>query len=133
MREKKAIGMNFIVGSATTYQGKPQSFNVIYVDPVTVLPTNFETHAFDLEYANQHDEPKWDLKYNYIDEYNLPDMSPQSFMDHSNKIYQDEAAAIQYRTNRYVGGPGQDPSAPLSFKDRMELYCQTISNDFDEW
>ena len=52
MREKKPIGMNFIVGSATTFHGKPQSFNVIYVDPVTVLPVNFETHAFDLNHAN---------------------------------------------------------------------------------
>ena len=54
-------------------------------------------------------------------------------MDHSNRIYQDAATAIQYRTNRYIGGPGAHPEKPLSFKDRMELYCQTISNDFDEW
>jgi hypothetical protein len=44
--------MNFIVGSATTYKGKPPSFNVMYVDPETMLPIDFETHTFDLEHAN---------------------------------------------------------------------------------
>lgn len=57
--------MNFIVGSATTYKGKPPSFNVMYVDPETKLPIDFETHTFDLDHANRYDQPKWDLKYNY--------------------------------------------------------------------
>jgi hypothetical protein len=37
----------------------------MYVDRDTMLPIDFETHAFDLEYANKYDQPKWDLKYNY--------------------------------------------------------------------
>jgi hypothetical protein len=49
---KQSIGMNFIIGSATTYQGKPPSFNVIYLDPDTMLPIDFETYAFDLDHAN---------------------------------------------------------------------------------
>lgn len=51
----------------------------------------------------------------------------------SNRIYEDEATAIQYRTNRYIGGPGAHPSNPMTFSQRMELYCQTVSNDWDEW
>jgi len=38
-------------------------------------------------------------------DYNLPDLSPQSFMDHSMRIYNDANAAKQYRENRYVKGP----------------------------
>jgi hypothetical protein len=49
--------VNFIVGSVTTYKGKPPSFNIIYVDPETLLPIDFETHTFDLDYANKFDIP----------------------------------------------------------------------------
>jgi len=38
MITKKPIGVNFIIGSGTTFQGKPPSFNVVYIDPVTLLP-----------------------------------------------------------------------------------------------
>jgi len=77
--EAKPIFMNWIVGSATTYQGKPQSFNVIYLDPKTMLPVDYESYAFDLEYANANDSPKWYLKYDYRKMYELKDLSPRSF------------------------------------------------------
>jgi len=77
------IGMNFIVGSVTTYKGKPPSFNVVYLDAETMLPIDYETHTFDLEHANKYDEPKWDLKFNYRDEYGLKDLSPSTFYNHS--------------------------------------------------
>lgn len=48
----KEIGMNFIVGSVTTFQGKPPSYDLIYLDPETMLPVELETYAFDLETAN---------------------------------------------------------------------------------
>ena len=73
--------MNFVVGSVTTYKGKPPSFNVINVDPETLLPIDFETHTFDLDYANKFDFPIWSLKYNYRDHFNLNDLSPQSFFN----------------------------------------------------
>lgn len=52
MYEKKPIGVNFISGSGTTYQGKPPSFNVVYLDPETMLPIDYESYAFDLDHAN---------------------------------------------------------------------------------
>jgi len=71
MITKKPIGVNFIIGSGTTFQGKPPSFNILYIDPVTMLPVQFETHAFDLDHANKYDEPKWDLKLNYTETYGM--------------------------------------------------------------
>ena len=76
MIQKKPIGFNFIIGSGTTYTGKPPSFNIVYLDPETLLPIQFETVAFDLDHANQFDEPKWDVVIDYITEYDLPDLSP---------------------------------------------------------
>jgi hypothetical protein len=53
MLEKKPIGMSFIVGSTTTFTGKNPSFNVIYLDPDTMLPIDYETYGFDIQQANQ--------------------------------------------------------------------------------
>ena len=41
-------------------------------------------------------------------------MSPQSFYDHSFKIYNDAEAAKQYRLNRFVGGPGGERGKPIT-------------------
>lgn len=133
MTWKQPIGMNFIIGSATTFQGKPQSFNMLYADPDTMLPVFFETWAFDLDHANKFDEPVWRLKYNYTEEYDLPDLSPQSFYDLSERIYYNETVAKQYRSHRFIDGPGAPHGEDCKYSCRMELFCQTMSNDYDEW
>lgn len=76
---RQPILQNFIIGSATTYQGKEPSFNVIHLDPETMLPVELQTFAFDLKHANAYDEPIWRLKYNYTETYNMVDLSPASF------------------------------------------------------
>jgi len=52
---EEPIGMNFIVGSATTFGHKPPSFNVVYLHPDTLLPIEYETYRFDLDHANKFD------------------------------------------------------------------------------
>jgi hypothetical protein len=95
MVQKEPIGMNFIVGSGTTFQGKPPSFNVIYLDPESMIPLDYESWVFDLEKANAEDKPTWNKRLNYREEYGLKDLSPQSFMDHSfGQIYRNESAAM---------------------------------------
>jgi hypothetical protein len=104
--EKKPIGMSFIVGSTTTYTGKPPSFNYIYLDPDTLLPIDYETYAFDLEHANSHNEPVWDRVYNYRQTYNLQDLSPNSFQEYARTLYLNETASKEYRSHMWIGGPG---------------------------
>ena len=101
----KAIGMNYIVGSTTTFIGKNPSFNVIYLDPETMLPLEYETYAFDLTYANQHDDPRWFKEFDYKQNFTMPDLSPESFMAHSQLFLKDEAVARQFRNQRHVQGP----------------------------
>lgn len=133
MISQKPIGVNFIIGSGTTYTGKPPSFNVVYLDPETMLPVIFETYAFDLDHANQYDEPKWFLKYNYTEEYGMKDLSPQSFWEVSQEIFYNETMAKEYRNHRYIGGPGVDKDSECNYECRVIFYCQTSSNDYDEW
>jgi hypothetical protein len=49
--------MNFIVGSVTSYGGKHPNFNVIYLDPETMLPLDYEIHYFNITTANKLDKP----------------------------------------------------------------------------
>lgn len=78
--ERKAISMNFIVGSGTTFQFKNPSFNVIHADKETWLPVDFESHFFDIDHANANDDPRWALFNDYRSYWNLNDLSPASFL-----------------------------------------------------
>ncbi len=79
--------MNFIVGSVTSYGGKNPNFNVIYLDPETMLPLDYEIHYFNITTANELDKPKWDLKYDYRKMFDLRDLSPGSMSQLTKKFY----------------------------------------------
>ena len=78
---KKPIGMSYIVTSGTTFRGKRPGFNVIYLDPETMLPVDLEIYAFDLDHANKEDEPRWEKLYDIRSELGLKDLSPSSFAE----------------------------------------------------
>ena len=126
------IGLNLIVGSATTYQGKPPSFDLLYLDPDTMLPVDIETYAFDLEGANKDDSAAvWKLHTDYRNDYGLADLSPSSFKALSDRIHTDPAVCQQYMTNSAAGGP-KFPQTACSENDQWDQYCQTIASDSDE-
>ena len=58
------ILMNFIVGSVTPYSSKEPNFNFIYLDPETMLPLDYENYVFELDHANEYDEPIWNMRFN---------------------------------------------------------------------
>jgi hypothetical protein len=97
------VGMNFIVGSVTTYQHKSPNFDILYLDPDTMLPVDMEVWTFDLEAANQNDTPQWNLYFNMRDEYNMTDLSPNSINKLSDKIMEDLDVCTQYKYNTKVG------------------------------
>lgn len=118
----KEMGVNFIVGSVTTYQGKPPSFDVLYLDPETMLPAELETYAFDLETANELDQPSWNLYMDYRQEYDMPDLSPKSFANLSQRILSDPYVCQQYKINAAMGGPKFDHD-PCTASQQKEHYC----------
>mmetsp|Transcript_9580 Transcript_9580/g.16091 ORF Transcript_9580/g.16091 Transcript_9580/m.16091 type:complete len:239 (-) Transcript_9580:49-765(-) len=132
--QKRAIGTSFIVGSTTTYQGKPPSFNVIHLDPDTLVPVDYETYAFDLEKANREDVPQWNRVYNYRELLGLKDLSPNSLYDYATQIYANETVALDFMKRRYVGGPGHgEDFTSCDHKCRLDNYCLVTSNDFEQW
>lgn len=123
--------MNFIVGSVTTFKGKPPSFDIMYLDPDTMLPVELETYAFDLDTANKNGTTNWNLYIDHRKEYNLPDMSPASYLNLSNSILADKEVCEKYKVNMYVGGPISDRT-PCTKEQARDLYCYTTSSDEKE-
>jgi hypothetical protein len=106
-------------------------FDVIYLDPETMLPVDLETYKFDIEYANKNDQPKWDLYIDYRKDYNLTDLSPGSFYNMSNEIKTNEEMCSKYKHNSRGGGPSIDKK-PCSAKEHKDYHCATIAGDSDE-
>jgi hypothetical protein len=95
------------------------------------VPVEFETYAFNLDYANKYDIPQWELIYNYTDSYGLKDLSPQSFLDFANKMHYEEEAAILFRNHKHINHV--ESNEPCNFECRMYHYCQVVSNNYDDW
>jgi hypothetical protein len=134
--------VNYIVGSVTpyiraegnNYLGKEPSFDVMYVDPDTLLPIDLEVWSFNLEQANEFDTPEWNLKFDYRKLYDLPDMSPHSFYLYSKKILADETSAVKYRNHIYLESPHSiNLYSPCDEACRQNYYCSTVVNDFNEF
>jgi hypothetical protein len=73
---KMPTGINFLASSATPYTDKPPSFDVIYLDPDTMRPVEYEIYAFDLELANEKNVTKWSRYFDYKTDYNMTDLRP---------------------------------------------------------
>lgn len=63
-------------GSATTHERINPGFSVVEFDYDTLLPLNIETYYLDILEANKNDKPEWKLLHDYLNYYELSDMSP---------------------------------------------------------
>jgi sphingomyelin phosphodiesterase len=91
------IGVNFWVGSATTYQDKNPSFQVVTVDAKTMVPLEMETYYLDITKANKKNKPVWESHHKYTEFFGLDDLSPNSIMDYAERVYTDVEVAKHYR------------------------------------
>ena len=69
--------MNFVGGSLTTFTHNNPSFTVIEIDAELLLPLNFKTYYFNVTEANLGN-PKWQYLHDFVKDYGLPDVSPDS-------------------------------------------------------
>mmetsp|Transcript_33587 Transcript_33587/g.24240 ORF Transcript_33587/g.24240 Transcript_33587/m.24240 type:complete len:384 (-) Transcript_33587:78-1229(-) len=106
----KNIGLNQIGPSVTTNSNENPGFAVLDIDAETMLITNVEIWALDIEKANASGEAKWELVIDYVQDYGMGDgMSPDSLYEVAEKILDDEEFAAQYQwgRSRFVGNkPG---------------------------
>jgi hypothetical protein len=94
MNTKEPIGMNYILGSITPWgHSKKPSFVVMDINPDTMIPVDVNTYSFDINHANEFNEPKWDKDYNLKKAFNLADLSPNSFNKFAISMGTNEKAA----------------------------------------
>lgn len=98
-------------GSATTFWKKNPSFTVINIDEEHFLPTNFQTHFFNISKASL--DPKnasWEFLHDYKKNFNLLDMSPDEiFRGVAQRVLNEESVAKIYYWNKFKMSPETKP------------------------
>lgn len=100
------------------------------MDPDTMIPVNLQSYSFDMKYANENDEAKWDLDHDFKEVYGLKDLSPKSFNDYADKMKTDEAAAKVFRGHASRSYTEYDK--PCDEQCRIDTRCYAVSNDYDD-
>ena len=92
-----------------------------------MLPVNMYSYAMDIDTANETGVPQWTLLHDYVDEYNLKDLSPNSMLKLSKRFKTDSDLANQFTWNSH----SRRNAKPTSV-DQVALYCQTSSTEMHE-
>lgn len=102
---KYPVGVGYITSSATSFTGKPPSFDVVYLDPDTMRPVDYEIYAMDLDAANANDTINWYKFFDYRTGYNMTDLRPSNYMKIAERVLREHDVCKLYDYNRFVGGP----------------------------
>ena len=104
---QQRIGLQLMGGSGTTFQKTNPAFTVINIDEEHFIPTNFETHFFNITKASL--EPKnagWEYLHDFKKDFNLLDMSPDEiFRGIAKRVLNEEPIAKMYYWNKYQMSP----------------------------
>lgn len=119
----KPIGLQFIGPSITTYTEINPSYRIYQVDSESLQVTNYYQYRLNLTQANlnPNSEPEFELAYDFLSEYGVSDMYPDTILDWLNAIKDDEQQVLKLRRNQETQGPG----APTSCDEwcRKSTYC----------
>ena len=86
---EKNIGLNQIGPSVTTYTEKNPGYAVLEIDQETMLPTNVLIYALDIEKANASGVADWELVVDYVNDYQMTEMSPNGLYDLASRFRTD--------------------------------------------
>mmetsp|Transcript_5628 Transcript_5628/g.6362 ORF Transcript_5628/g.6362 Transcript_5628/m.6362 type:complete len:443 (-) Transcript_5628:63-1391(-) len=122
----KPIGVNHLAASMTTFTEMNPSFRVITLDKETMLPIKMETHALNIAKANKNDDDAiFKLDHEMIEEYQMEDLSPSSFLKLADSLKSDEDQAIKYKVNMFSNGSRFRPEDGCDAHCRNLLSCKT--------
>ena len=102
------------------------------MDPDTLIPVNLLTYSFDLKHANEFNDPKWSLDYDFKKVYGLSDLSPKSFNDYASKMVTEERKSQIFINHVSRGYWAEDDFTPCDKQCRIDMRCYVISNDYDD-
>lgn len=113
-------------GSVTTFVGKDPQFYVIEWDEEMMVPVNIHVYTANLTAANHNGqtEPEWYEIHDYLSEYNMTDMSPNSMKQLSNKLYKELSYAKKFETNH------QGNSGSWMYNSNNDKYTASLNDRF---
>lgn len=122
----KPILVHYQAGSVTplTGYGSNTAFLVIDVDVDTLLPTNMHSHWFDLADANSSGIPVWQT-HDFLEEYELPDLSPAAMLDLATRIKNDPDFASTWVWNKKNRFGDKQPIEP---DDQSDEFCNLVTS-----
>lgn len=133
VEDGKPIGVNQVAPAFTTFTGRNPSFRAITLDVKTKLPVKIETYTFELSKANQDDAyAKFVFNHEMSEDYGMPDLSPQSFLDLTTKLRDDEQLAIKYLKNMSASGRNSKGVKSCDEKCRRMLSCHSSNSVYGE-
>lgn len=124
------VNVMYIAPSATTFTNENPSFRVFELDPDTYETLNYYQYHLNITRANAEDKATWELFYDAKSAYGLPDLSPASWLQASQRMFDDSALAAKYRFNRHTG---VYPENSCNFLCRREMACETQTIAFAEY
>jgi hypothetical protein len=99
--DNKNIGINYVTGSLTMSSEYNPTFSVVEIDEEFMVPINFKIYVMDLGESNKQKTPIFRLQSDFLQTYNIPDVSPNALYTVSEKILNDEETATLYWWNEY--------------------------------
>jgi sphingomyelin phosphodiesterase len=123
-------GVVHIAPSVTTYLNVNPSFRIYSMDPNTFHLIDYEqyylnvTNANILAKQNRTEDIKFKLEYTARQEYDLADLSPNSWWDLTERLSKNSSLLLQYLNNKYSRS---DVTRECDSFCKKELICGTRS------
>jgi sphingomyelin phosphodiesterase len=136
--DNSLIGTVFIAPSMTTYTQQNPSFRIFEVDEETKFPLNYYQYRLNLSVVNSNKTNEtliWDIAYDILTEYNLPDLSWGSMDKLSQMLLVDKETRKKFIYHFYAGGPiGQLSDDDLDKTYTLRSYhCKTQNPVFNNF
>lgn len=121
---KNATGINTMhgPGGVTTYKKNNPAFKIYDIDYETGYPVKSHKYYFNLTKANLGD-PSWEYAFEMTEEYNLKDMSPQSFTDFSKRFLTEEGLATKWEKNKRSNSEAVKDATCDTEECKRQCYC----------
>jgi hypothetical protein len=74
-------------------------FAVMELDAEFLVPLSMQIYSLNVTNANENNNPKWNLMLDYLKDYKISDLSPDSLFNLAKKVRTDKTLANQVLWN----------------------------------
>jgi len=80
----------------TTGTNENPAYALLTLDAATMLPLNWEFYVLDIERANKKGEAVWEMMFDYVDNYKMGHMSPDTLFTLATQVRDDKNVAKNF-------------------------------------